>query len=510
MMKKISIMFLCCFLLLCACTSETVSRDESPEESLSASIGLTINGYTVYLNPTISDNWIEPMSMAADAPNIFVFSTFSGYKIKCNNIEVQSGDTVEVMIDKGYLKKSDGIEIEFTNKKSGLVTKQFVRCLNEGFPEFITINNGAEYGYYYFDPTQDWIVKMNTNSEIIYFNYCEDNFYDFKPIETKNGELYYSYLTPYSDPDEKIKVVTNSFTECKAVIMNSNYQVVKEILGTLDEDGKFTNIELDMHEFLMFDEMNYITLSYIPTYVDNIPEKLTGRGGYPSRVYAAYIQEVRDGKVAFEWKSTDYPEFYDMSVEGNQFDFTNEGWCDYIHINSIDICPNDGNLVLSMRHADSVVEIDRKTGDIVWILGGKHDMFKLKEEEKFTRQHFARFTDSGTLTLFDNSTNYVVSSAENYIGNGTGFPRTIEFSLDEREKTILDYKSYDYKVKQSEVMGSSQKLADDIFLIGWGASMEVPSKILFSEIDFISQKVLFEASNKSGVNVTYRVHKFHR
>ena len=40
--------------------------------------------------------------------------------------------------------------------------------------------------------------------------------------------------------------------------------------------------------------------------------------------------------------------------------------------------------------------------------------------------------------------------------------------------------------------------------------MEVPSKILFSEIDFISQKVLFEASNKSGVNVTYRVHKFHR
>ena len=59
-------------------------------------------------------------------------------------------------------------------------------------------------------------------------------------------------------------------------------------------------------------------------------------------------------------------------------------------------------------------------------------------------------------------------------------------------------------------MGSSQKLADDIFLIGWGASMEVPSKILFSEIDFISQKVLFEASNKSGVNVTYRVHKFHR
>lgn len=508
-MKKFCIMILC-LIVLCACSSEGAMENKSYDEPVSTSIELSINGYTVYLNPSISDIWIEPMSMSGDAPNNFAFSSFSGYSIKCNGMEVQSGDTIKVMIDKGYLKKSDGITIEFTNKKNGAVTRQYVRCLNEGFPEFITINNGAEEGYYYFDPTQDWIAKMNTNSEIIYYKYCEDNFYNFQPIETKDGSLYYCYLTPYSDPDEKIKVVTNSFTECKAVIMDSNYQVVKEILGTLDENGEFTNTELDMHEFLMFDEMNYITLSYVPTYVSNIPEELTGRGGFPSRVYAAYIQEVRDGRIAFEWKSTDYPEFYDMSVEGNQFDFTNEGWCDYLHVNSIDICPNDGNLILSMRHADSVVEIDRKTGNPVWILGGKYDMFNLKEEEKFARQHFARFTDNGTLTIFDNSTNYVVSSAEQYVGNGTGFPRTIEFALDEKNHSILDYESYEYKVKQSEVMGSSQKLEDGIFLVGWGASMEVPSKILFSEIDFASQKVLFEASNKSGINVTYRVYKFYR
>lgn len=508
-MKKICILIIC-VVLLCGCSLRGTPENEDYDKSVSTSIELSINGYTVYLDPSASDVWIEPMSMAGDAPNKFIFSPFTGYSIKCNNMEVQSGDTIEVIIDKGYLKKSDGITIEFTNKKNGVVTRQFVRCLNEGFPELITINNGAEEGFYYFDPTQDWIAKMNTNSDIIYYKYCEDNFYDFKPIETTDGTLYYSYLTPYSDPDEKIKVVTNSFTECKVVIMDSNYQVIKEILGTIDENGEFTNTELDMHEFLMFDENNYITLSYVPTYVHNIPEELTGRGGYPSRVYAAYIQEVKDGRIAFEWKSTDYPEFYDMSVEGNQFDFTNEGWCDYIHVNSIDICPNDGNIILSMRHADSVVEIDRTSGELIWILGGKYDMFKLMEEDKFARQHFARFTDNGTLTIFDNSTNYVVSSAKDYIGNGTGFPRTLELVLDEKNHSILDYKSYEYKVKQSEVMGSTQKLGDDVFLVGWGASMAVPSKILFSEIDFASQKVLFEASNKSGVNVTYRVYKFYR
>lgn len=122
-MKKISIMIICCLILLCGCSSEPTLQDESPNESVSTTIELEINGHTVYLNPTLTDNWIEPMSMAADAPNIFVFSPFSGYTIRCNNMEVQSDSTVEVVIDKGYLKKSDGIEIEFTNKTNGLVTK---------------------------------------------------------------------------------------------------------------------------------------------------------------------------------------------------------------------------------------------------------------------------------------------------------------------------------------------------------------------------------------------------
>ena len=59
-------------------------------------------------------------------------------------------------------------------------------------------------------------------------------------------------------------------------------------------------------------------------------------------------------------------------------------------------------------------------------------------------------------------------------------------------------------------MGSATKLSNDGFIVGWGGSIKVPCKMLFSEIDFDNQKVLFEATNKTGSNMTYRVYKYQR
>lgn len=40
-----------------------------------------------------------------------------------------------------------------------------------------------------------------------------------------------------------------------------------------------------------------------------------------------------------------------------------------------------------MRNTDSIVEINRRTGNIEWVLGGKMDMFGLTENQKTARQH---------------------------------------------------------------------------------------------------------------------------
>lgn len=505
MRLRYKLLIITIILALCGCSK---AEKNSNTNEVSTEIALSINGYNVSLQPNNNEVWIEPMSMAADAPNYFTFGSFSGYKIKVDGKEAESNGTVEVTVDKkGGLRKSVGIPIEFLNTVTGNITTQYVRCLNQGFPEMTTVNNGAEDGYYYFEPTLDWIAKMSTDSEIMYYKFCGDNLYDFRPYKTDNG-IFYGYRTPYANEDQRLLVVGATLTECKQVIMNSNYQIIKEIYGTLNEEGNFTKTPLDSHDFLLFNENHYITLSYVPTYVNNVPEELTGRGDFPSRVIAAVIQEVKDGKVIFEWNSTDYPEFYSMSVEGNRYDFTGDNWCDYVHVNSMEVCPNDNNLILSMRNSDSIVEINRSTGEIEWILGGKMDMFGLEPNQKTARQHFARFTEDGTLTVFDNSTNYSASDKSDYVGNGTGYPRVVEYDLDEELLKLKSFHSYNYKVPQSEIMGSATKLNDNNFIIGWGGSFQSPNKMFFSEIDFESQKVLFEATNKIGDNMSYRVYKY--
>lgn len=487
------------------------SETAKPETTKSESIGLTINGYYVSLNPTENNIWIEPMSMAADAPNDFTFSEFSGYSISVNGVPAESNQNLEVLAPAAGLRKSEGIEIAITDLETQATVIQYVRCLNQGFPNFITVSDGAEDGFYYFEPTLDWLCKMDTNSNIIYYQYCQDDFEDFRPYETEDGILYYGYKTPNFNEDERAICTGASLNEHKQVLMDKNYRIVKEIPGIIDADGNYTDTALDSHDFYFFDLDHYITLSYVPKYVYNVPAEFSKRDGFPARVMAAVIQEVKDGKIVFEWDSTNYPEFYEMSVEGNAFDMTGEAWCDYVHVNSMDICPNDENIIISMRNTDSVVEINRKNGDIEWVLGGRMDQFQLRDEQKTSRQHYARYTEEGTITVFDNSTNYSsFKSANGYEGNGTGFPRVVEYKLDEKNKRLLDFKAYEYKMPQSEVMGSAQKLADGQFVIGWGGSFQEPSKALFSEIDFKSKRVLFEASMKTGDNMLYRVFKYNK
>ena len=47
---------------------------------------------------------------------------------------------------------------------------------------------------------------------------------------------------------------------------------------------------------------------------------------------------------------------------------------DYVHGNSVDV-DHDGNWLISSRYLDEVTKIDRETGEIIWRLGGKQNMF---------------------------------------------------------------------------------------------------------------------------------------
>ena len=49
----------------------------------------------------------------------------------------------------------------------------------------------------------------------------------------------------------------------------------------------------------------------------------------------------------------------------------------WFYINAVHL-DTDGNLLISARHAWAIYKVNLHTGNIIWVLGGKHSTFKLK------------------------------------------------------------------------------------------------------------------------------------
>ena len=94
------------------------------------------------------------------------------------------------------------------------------------------------------------------------------------------------------------------------------------------------------------------------------------------RVLEGGIQEVdiKTGRVLFEWHSIDHVAARRVvlpparRIPGRIFD--------YFHVNSIEI-DHDGNLLVSARNTHTIYKISRRTGKILWRLGGKRSDFTL-------------------------------------------------------------------------------------------------------------------------------------
>ncbi len=83
---------------------------------------------------------------------------------------------------------------------------------------------------------------------------------------------------------------------------------------------------------------------------------------------------------------------------------------DWLHTNSIDYIPSDGNLLVSIRHQDWIVKIDYAngtgSGNVIWRLGNAGD-FQISSTDPhpwFSHQHDAGYALGGTqiLSVFDN------------------------------------------------------------------------------------------------------------
>jgi Arylsulfotransferase (ASST) len=209
----------------------------------------------------------------------------------------------------------------------------------------------------------------------------------------------------------------------------------------------------DLHEFLITGHNTALVTSYETRIAD-----LSGVGGPTSApVVGGIVQEIEipSARVLFEWKSLDH-----VPIEETHA-IMNSGAFDYFHLNSIDI-DGDGNLLVSARNTWAVYKIGRKTGEVIWRLGGKKSDFTMGKGTTFAWQHDARHHKGGTqITVFDDGGAPTVQPQS----------RALLISLDTNRRTatlVQDYSHHPGRLT-AHFMGNAQALDNGDVVVGWGS-----------------------------------------
>jgi len=262
-------------------------------------------------------------------------------------------------------------------------------------------------------------------------------------------------------------------------IFDSSYHLVATVHAG-------NGLNADAHEFLISPEDTALITIY-----NAVPHDLSAVGGSKAgQLMEGAVQEIdiASGKVIFEWHSLDHVAL-EESYEPLPTSST-KPW-DYFHLNAVSI-DDDGNLLLSARHTSAVYKIDRRTGTVIWRLGGKRSDFNLGPDVRFSYQHNPVVAGKNVIRIFDNESNGkpVVPSS-----------RVIWIKVDPSTRSAELVRSIQYPNGLSVAsQGSAQALNNGDTLIGWGVTGR------FSEFDPGGHAV-FDAVTPSGDD-TYRAYRF--
>jgi hypothetical protein len=210
----------------------------------------------------------------------------------------------------------------------------------------------------------------------------------------------------------------------------------------------------DLHEFLITPQGTVLLTTYNP-----VPANLSALGGPKyGAVWDGIAQEVdiETGEVIFEWHSLEHVGIEESYIEPPS---DPRDSYDYFHINSIDV-DHDGNLVISARNTWSVYKVERKSGEVLWRLGGKNSDFEMGPGTQSAFQHDARCHQDGIISIFDNGAHPQVHEES----------RGILVELDEQKMGAKLVREYTFPEKLiSTSQGNMQILPNSNVLIGWGS-----------------------------------------
>jgi hypothetical protein len=259
---------------------------------------------------------------------------------------------------------------------------------------------------------------------------------------------------------------------------DGSYTIVDDSYRTLARVRPGNGLVGDIHEFKLTPRGSALMTIFHRVRSGNRP------------IFEGVVQEVdvATGRVLFEWHSLGnvaLDESYEPPPKKRSLPY------DYFHINSIDV-DSDGNLLVSARNTHAVYKLDRRTGRILWRLGGKRSDLAMGPGTRFAWQHDARRRPDGTITLFDNE------AAPRAGPQSRGLVLRLDMK---RMRATLVRQVVHHPRLVAAVEGNMQLLPDGHWFVGWGA------RPYFTEYAADGRRVLFDARFGSRAQ-SYRAYRF--
>jgi Arylsulfotransferase (ASST) len=241
-------------------------------------------------------------------------------------------------------------------------------------------------------------------------------------------------------------ILPTGYGQGEAVLVDRSYREVARVRAA---GGR----SMDLHALTLTPEGTAL----FTCYPDTVQMDLSSIGApRDSQVLESIIQEIdiATGRLLFEWRSLQHiPVAASREPMGEPYD--------YLHVNSIQRLP-DGNLLVSARHTWAVYKLERRTGDVIWTLGGTRSQFQMGPSTQFAWQHDAQLSGR-VLTLFDNGTNGPIATERQSRG------LVLEVAESRRRVTVRGaYTSPQRPL--AGAMGSVQILPSGRVFVGWGVA----------------------------------------
>ncbi len=269
-------------------------------------------------------------------------------------------------------------------------------------------------------------VALDLQGNVIW--YCPGGATPVKPMQ--NGHFIIVRGTDLQEVDLACNVIRDvSYTEVNQSLQANGYDfTIPPPLGLAGADPFH-------HDVLVLPNGHWIGLCQIAKDFTDLP-------GYPGTTQVAgdaLVDIDPNGNVVWAWNSFDY---LDVNRHLN-------GLPDWTHSNALVYLPNDGNILLSMRHQSWVLKIDYNNGtgagDLLWRLGYQGD-FALTQNGVstddpsvwFSFQHFPSLINQSasdtTLAIWDNGDNRVLDTSGTICGTPSTaacYSRATIFQVDE-------------------------------------------------------------------------------